>query len=240
MLNLIFAALILWSFVAGLRWFARADPKALAAGLKRGAGGALVLVAGFLLLARGNLEAAAALGALGLYLIGWSRSAPAFFRHFAGWGGDSQPTRLLRSPHVEIEIDLATGAMRGRVLAGAYAGRDLNGMTEAECSAALAGFASVDPEGARFLQFYLDRRFAGGRAANEAHEDARRRQRPGTRTLSEEDAYQMLGLAKGASREEITRAHRALMKKVHPDHGGTASLAALLNQAKDVLMQRHR
>jgi hypothetical protein len=29
-----------------------------------------------------------------------------------------------------------------------------------------------------------------------------------------------------------------LMKKFHPDHGGSTALAARVNQAKDVLMQR--
>ena len=57
--------------------------------------------------------------------------------------------------------------------------------------------------------------------------------------MTEEEAYQILGLAKTASREDITRAHRSLMKKLHPDHGGTTSLAARVNEAREVLMRRH-
>ncbi len=57
--------------------------------------------------------------------------------------------------------------------------------------------------------------------------------------MSEREAYELLGLAEGATREEITRRHRRMMKKYHPDHGGSTDLAARVNEAKDVLMRRH-
>ena len=47
----------------------------------------------------------------------------------------------------------------------------------------------------------------------------------------------MLGLKKGASKDDIRAAHRRLMKEFHPDHGGSDYLAAKINQAKDVLLQ---
>jgi hypothetical protein len=66
----------------------------------------------------------------------------------------------------------------------------------------------------------------------------RRGPAPPSAKMTENEAYQILGLQAGASAEDVTRAHRSLIKKLHPDQGGSTYLAARVNEAKDVLLGR--
>ncbi len=186
---------------------------------------------------RGRIDAAIPLGFLGAYLLDLQGMS------MPGWGQRTQGTPGLRSrvrsAALEMELDHDTGALTGRVLAGAHAGRSLDDLGEAELADLAALCRASDPEGERLLEAYVDRRFPGRRKA--AHGDAD----PGaprrdSAALTEQEAYEILGLQPGAGEDDIRRAHRALMKKLHPDHGGSTYLATRVNQAKDVLLNRHR
>jgi len=54
--------------------------------------------------------------------------------------------------------------------------------------------------------------------------------------MSKRDAADILGLDVSASEEEIRKAHKKLMQKIHPDRGGSDALAKQINLAKDVLL----
>lgn len=72
-----------------------------------------------------------------------------------------------------------------------------------------------------------------GRAAPRGR--MRRPPRPGAMTRAE--AYDVLGLAPGATKAAVREAHRRLIRAAHPDAGGSAWLAARINQARDILLR---
>ena len=146
---------------------------------------------------------------------------------------------------IEMELDHSTGAIRGVVLAGQHEGAHLDSLARPALLELYGVCRRDDPDGARLLEAYLDRRFSGWRSTSDAHADSGgfRAGEGGARragAISEDEAYEILGLKRGAAAADIARAHRDLMKKLHPDLGGTTDLAARVNEAKDVLMRRHQ
>lgn len=59
-----------------------------------------------------------------------------------------------------------------------------------------------------------------------------------TEVMPIDQAYKVLGLETGVSRDMIIEAHRNLIQKLHPDKGGNEHLAAQINQAKEILLKQ--
>ncbi len=232
---LLLGVLGFWIALAAMKAFARANPASLARLIKQ-AGGILALVSALALLLFGRIGFALGLGAVGFYLLGISGSPMSWLRSV---GSRAPKNARVRSAMIEMELDHETGKMRGLILAGPDEGKWLDDLTRPQCEAVYKLCLSDDSEGALLLEAYLDRRFPGWRPAGEADGDPGRRDVGGSGAMSEDEAYEVLGLQKGAPREAIVDSHRSLMKKLHPDHGGSTNLAARVNEAKDVLMRRH-
>ena len=229
--GLVLLALLLWALHA----FTKVKPQTAAVALKTGGGLGALAVAG-LLGARGRLDIAIPLGLTGLGLLGWLPwSIP-------GWSARTQKSAgqvsRVRSAFVEMELDHDSGAMRGCILAGRYEGAALDALDVAT----LAGFLpDIDEESRALLMAYLDRREPGWRENSQSDSTTGSGRRGwSTGKMTEEEAYQILGVQPGASAKDIGLAHRSLMKKLHPDQGGSTYLAARVNEAKDVLLRRHR
>jgi hypothetical protein len=79
------------------------------------------------------------------------------------------------------------------------------------------------------------------RATRQAASPGPRQQAPPPRrqgNMTQEEAYEVLGLRPGASEADIRAAHHRLMRTAHPDSGGSDWLATRVNLARDVLLGR--
>jgi len=216
---------------------AGADPRALVRGIRYGVGGVFV--------AAGILMCVVERWGLGIPLIGIGASVMATGRigpiDLGGGGvrraGGSRST--VTTDWLEMELDHDSGAMSGRVKRGDYAGRTLDSMGEADLRQLVTAIGRGNDSTA-LLEAYLDRRFPGRSEDVEGDGDARTGSAANAGAMTDQEAYQVLGLLPGATEAEIRAAHRRLMKAVHPDQGGSTFLAAKINQAKDRLLNNHR
>ncbi|WP_422385698.1 DnaJ domain-containing protein [Marinobacter maroccanus] len=140
---------------------------------------------------------------------------------------------------LEMTLDHDSGTMSGKILKGPMEGRELTDLSEAEFLELLRYCRAQDEDSARLLETYLDRRFGDSwRADDEAGSGDAHAGGNGSAggPLTESEALDILGLDPGASRDEIIKAHRRMMQKLHPDHGGSNYLAARINEAKECLL----
>jgi hypothetical protein len=189
---------------------------ALRAGSGRRALAVAVLgaAAGLGLLRQFPLAAALAMVGIGL----WRRSA-------SGAAPTAGQSSEVRTDGLAMTLDHDSGRMDGEVLSGPFAGRRLSDLAPAELQALLAQFED-DMDSLALLTAWLERTGAETQDAPPATDAA---------TMSRDEAYRVLGLEPGASADEVREAYRRLMRRVHPDLGGSGALAAMINAAKQVL-----
>ena len=223
LLGLLFVAII-------VRHFMRTPAHDLARQLYM-TGGVALMVAGVGLLFVRQFALAVPVGMAGFML----------FRRHRAMGSTTRTghTSSVRSPGLEMRLDHDTGEMDGEILVGRYAERTLSDLGLKELLAAAEDFRG-DPESSRLLEGYLDRAHPGWREDAQADNSSGKRAAAASGRMDTKEAYEFLGLQPGASDAEVRAAHRRLMKQVHPDRGGSAALAAKINEAKDRILGKHR
>jgi hypothetical protein len=136
-------------------------------------------------------------------------------------------TSLLR-----MVLDHDSGEMTGDVVAGQFEGQSLIDLDLTQLKR-LFDECHSDHDSLNVMTSFLDRQHPdwqttfGSEATSGSDAD-----------MDEDRAYEILGLPKGADRNEVVDAHRKLMQKFHPDRGGPTYLAIQINLAKDYLLER--
>ncbi|MEQ8823712.1 MAG: DnaJ domain-containing protein [Filomicrobium sp.] len=204
--------------------FVNANPGQLANRIRKFAG-AILLVAAAALMFRGAVVAAIPAAMLALWL--FSKSSNRLT------GGSSGQTSEVKTEHLEMELDHDSGEIRGRVIKGIFEGRRIEKLRPAELALLWQDVRIDDPASAQLIEAYLDRIHPTWR--DDMARGEQEMSGPDGR-MTKEEAYEILGLQEGASDDEIRRAHKQLMLKMHPDRGGSTYLASKINEAKDVLL----
>ncbi|HEX8417908.1 MAG TPA: DnaJ domain-containing protein [Methylobacterium sp.] len=230
-----FAALVaLW-------WLGRNASRlnpALTARLMKRLGTYAALGLALLFALRGRIDLALLFGIGGLWLLDGMIGLTARLRGLFGRAGPA-PTEY-RSATIALSVGPDGRVVAGTALVAPFAGRSLFALPPDALRHLLAICRASDPDGTRLLELYLDGRHPGWRVDAERDSDARARRPPNPGAMTQEEAYEILGLQGGATLEQIRAAHRSLMKQLHPDQGGTVERAARVNAARDRLTDRHR
>ncbi|MEL6871689.1 MAG: molecular chaperone DnaJ [Pseudomonadota bacterium] len=228
MTYLIFGFVALVVALLLVRGFTTVQPGSLARAL-RAVGGIVALGAAAFFGVRGAIGYAIFLGSIGVWLLSQAGASRG-----VGRLGDPADTSRVETDHLEMELNRETGELAGRVKKGIFAGRDIQTMAPAEIALLWQDCRFTDPQSAQLLEAYLDRVHPTWRddmASAEAEPGAGGQ-------MTEKEALEILGLAPNPSAEDVRRAHKALILKMHPDQGGSAYLAQKINQARDLLLQR--
>lgn len=135
-----------------------------------------------------------------------------------------------RTRSLVVTINFSSGQMDGEILVGEHAGKQLSQLSNEQLKAFAEELKGTDRESSVLLQAYLLRSGTQGFQGAEDFKPG------GYADLSEDEAYSVLGLEPGASEQDIIKAHKRLMQRLHPDRGGSDYLAAKINSAKDKLI----
>lgn len=157
--------------------------------------------------------------------------------------GSSQPSSGqqsdVRTDWLHATLDHDSGSMNAEILKGEFAGRQLSDLSFSHLNK-LYEELQEDEQSAVILNTFIERNFSDHQENNDSNSRNNEKQwsNSGTQNgMSKTEAYEILDLQPGASVKEIKNAHKKLIKQFHPDHNGSAYMAAKINQAKDLLLK---
>ena len=161
-------------------------------------------------------------------LLVWGTRAGPLLRLFGRF--KTSPSQF-RTQFLVISMNFTTGSVEGEIISGDYNGKKLSELSQDELKQLSQQYKTVDKESYVLLQAYLIRSGSNNDQAYQQYNPANFNE------LTETEAYEILGLPNTASKDEVVKAHKRLMQRMHPDRGGSDYLAAKINAAKDQLVK---
>ena len=148
----------------------------------------------------------------------------------------TQSSSNVETNFLRMTLDHENDRLDGEILEGRFKGKLLSMLTMSELLEFRVTCQNQDPDSVPLVEAFLDRQFGAEWRQKARQGQADRESTSHDEAMSVERALNVLGLEPGASEDEIRAAHRRLMKKNHPDQGGSDFLARQINEAKDFLL----
>ena len=157
------------------------------------------------------------------------------YRRYGGAAAAGQTSRVTTAVLV-MSLDHDSGRMDGEITDGTYSGKHLSELSTEELKAFYRFCQSRDAQAVQILEAYIQRERLDEWQDQPCSDYSQAENHAGT--LKADEAWEILGLEAGASRKEIIEAHRRLMSRLHPDKGGSNYLAAKINEARNILLDK--
>jgi len=222
---------LLAALIIGGKSLANAEPKHIIRAFK--IAGAIILGALAAFFAyTGRFQIAPPLALIALFLL---RKKPLFGRSAPSSGQKSEVT----TDWLHAILDHDTGEMDAEILQGEFKGARLSQLSLPQLQE-LSRSLDEDEQSAAILATFIERNFTDTEDTQGTYSGGGSKGNPNYNQqtgMSRSEAFEILELDPTANEGDIKASHKRLMKKFHPDHDGSAYMAAKLNQAKEVLLR---
>lgn len=130
-----------------------------------------------------------------------------------------------------LKVQLSKENLQGEIIEGPLKGNQLAELSSEDIEKLSLYYKENDKESLLLLHAYIQHQNINpnSRQQNSQYQE------PSSLEPSKKEALEILGLDDSAGREEILKAHKKLLQRLHPDRGGSNYLAAKVNRAKDIL-----
>ncbi len=220
------------------QWYSRANPATVLKTIKIIIAIIGLFVALFLLFTGRIFLVLAAIPLLLPFIL---RSKALFSRLKAASGGTSGQSSEVVTRFLRMKLDHDSGDMDGLILTGEREGSWLSELDLSAMEQLYRIYSVEDKKSAELLSAYASRRFGdiwNDAAETDFKDENEKRGQDFDDQMDRKKALEILGLTGSPSDDEVRSAHRKLMQKLHPDHGGNTYLATQVNRAKDILLNR--